>query len=146
MSVEEVKSAIEAKLGAGAAAAADYASKGYHLEVVMRPAKVVPLAEAMSGAGLYLEDVTAVDWLAEGQMEILYHYASYAGACRVIGRCRIGRHGADKVPSISAVYQGANWHEREVFDMFGVGFSGHPDLKRLLLPEDADFHPLRKDF
>lgn len=145
MSVEETKSAIEARLGAGAAAAADYATKGYHLEVGLAPAQVVALAEAMSEAGLYLEDVTCVDWLAERQFEVVYHYASFAAPCRVIGRCRIERD-AEKVPSISAVYQGANWHEREVFDLFGVKFTGHPDLKRILLPEDATIHPLRKDF
>jgi len=145
MSVEEIGSAIEAKLGAGVAAPADYATKGYHLEVKLKPAQVTSLAEMMSQAGLYLEQVTAVDWLAQAQMEILYHYASFWEPCRVIGRCRIARD-TEKVPSIAAIYQGADWHEREVFDMFGVRFTGHPDLKRLLLPEDADFHPLRKDF
>jgi NADH-quinone oxidoreductase subunit C len=133
MSVEEVKSAIEARLGANAATDADYAARGYHLEVKMRPSQVVSLAEAMKDAGLYLEDVTAVDWLADNEFEILYHYASFAEPCRVAGRCRIGRD-AEKMPSISAIYQGANWHERELFDMFGMGFTGHPDLKRLLLP------------
>lgn len=145
MAIDKAKSAIEAKLGEGAAAAADYATKGYHLEVALKPAQVNLLAEAMSEAGLYLEDVTAVDWLAEEQMEILYHYASYMGPCRVIGRCRVDRF-TGKVPSIAAQYQGADWHEREVFDMFGIRFSGHPDLKRILLPEDATIHPLRKDF
>jgi NADH-quinone oxidoreductase subunit C len=145
MSVEEVKSAIEAKLGAGAAAEIDYAAKGWHLEVKMKPAQVTRLAQAMSETGLYLEQVTCVDWLAERQFEVIYHYASFAGPCRVMGRCRIERD-VEKVPSITALYQGADWHEREVFDMFGVKFTGHPDLKRLLLPEDATIHPLRKDF
>ncbi|MFH0810474.1 MAG: NADH-quinone oxidoreductase subunit C [Pseudomonadota bacterium] len=145
MSVEELKSAIDERLGAGAAAATDYAARGYHVEVRMNPAQVVPLAEAMNSSGLYLEDVTAVDWLADGQMDILYHYASFSESLRVAGRCAISRFGGN-VPSICGIYQGANWHEREVFDLFGVGFTGHPDLKRILLPDDADFHPLRKDF
>jgi len=51
-----------------------------------------------------------------------------------------------EVPTISHIYQGANWHERETHDFFGIKFIGHPDLSPLLLPEDADFHPLRKDF
>jgi NADH-quinone oxidoreductase subunit C len=145
MSVEQVKGLIEARLGAGAAADGNYAVTGCHLSVAMQPEQVRALAEAMTEAGLYLEDVTAVDRLAEGHMEILYHYASYREPLRVAGRTRVDRFG-QKVASISDIYQGANWHEREVFDMFGVPFTGHPDLKRILLPEDADFHPLRKDF
>jgi len=145
MSVEQTKSAIEAKVGQGVAAEADYATKGSHLEVKVKPSQVVSLAQAMSEAGLYLEDVTCVDWLADRQMEILYHYASFSEPCRVTARCRIERD-AQSVPSISAIYQGANWHEREIFDLFGVKFTGHPDLKRILLPEDATIHPLRKDF
>jgi len=50
------------------------------------------------------------------------------------------------VPTISAVFPGANWHERETHDFFGIRFAGHPNLIPLLLPEDADYHPLRKDF
>jgi len=50
------------------------------------------------------------------------------------------------LPTISSVHPGANWHERETHDFFGVQFTGHPDMSPLLLPEDADFHPLRKDF
>ena len=50
------------------------------------------------------------------------------------------------VPSVSAVTPAANWFEREIFDMFGLSFEGHPQLERILLPEDADFHPLLKDF
>ena len=60
-------------------------------------------------------------------------------------RSRIDRNNPE-IPTISHIYQGANWHERETHDFFGIIFSGHPNLEPLLLPEDADFHPLLKDF
>jgi NADH-quinone oxidoreductase subunit C len=59
---------------------------------------------------------------------------------------RVPLEGGESVPTISGAYDAALWYEREVFDLFGIRFDGHPDLRRLLLPEDADFHPLRKGF
>jgi NADH-quinone oxidoreductase subunit C len=64
---------------------------------------------------------------------------------RIVIRVRVSRENPE-LPSISKIFGGANWHEREAHDMFGFVFSGHPDLSPLLLPEDATFHPLRKDF
>lgn len=78
-------------------------------------------------------------------MEVVYDFAHYQENCRVVVRTRISRE-TPELPTISSVYQGANWHERETHDFYGIRFTGHPDLSPLLLPEDADFHPLRKDF
>jgi len=145
MSVEEMKAALSAAVSAGVVSEADYKARGYHLEVALAPEQVRKFAEASLAGKLYLEDVTAVDWMADGQMEVLYHLCSFDEPLRVIGRCRIDRFGQG-VPTISDIYEGANWHERETHEMYGIGFTGHPYLKQLLLPEDADFHPLRKDF
>ncbi|MDH4321229.1 MAG: NADH-quinone oxidoreductase subunit C, partial [Desulfobulbaceae bacterium] len=79
------------------------------------------------------------------EMEVVYDFAHYQENCRVVVRTRIPRD-TPELPTISAIYPGANWHERETHDFFGIRFLGHPDLTPLLLPEDADFHPLLKDF
>ncbi len=82
---------------------------------------------------------------AEDQFEVVYDFNHYEALCRVTMRVRVVRS-TPEVPTISEIYPGANWHERETHDFFGIVFTGHPDLSPLLLPEDADFHPLRKDF
>jgi NADH-quinone oxidoreductase subunit C len=80
------------------------------------------------------------------KFEVVYDYNRTDGElCRVVVRCRIARDNPE-IPTISALIPGADWHERETHDFFGIVFTDHPDLSPLLLPEDADFHPLRKDF
>ena len=123
----------------------DYAVKGYHLEVTLAPGQVVAAAELLESHGFVLELVTGVDWIAEQQMEVVYDYFHPEGAFRVAARTRIPR-GHAEVPTISRVYAGANWHERETHEFLGIHFTGHPNLTPLLLPEDALYHPLRKDF
>jgi len=123
----------------------DYRAKGYHLDAALPPEKVVAAAEILSRHGFFIEAVTGVDWIDEGQMEVVYDFNHFDELCRVVIRSRLER-GKPEVPTISHIYQGANWHERETHDFFGIKFIGHPDLSPLLLPEDADFHPLRKDF
>ena len=78
-------------------------------------------------------------------LEAVYDFNHYEGLCRVTIRTRMPRSKPD-VPSITQIYPGANWHERETHDFFGINFVGHPYLVPLLLPEDADYHPLLKDF
>jgi len=123
----------------------DYRTRGFHLDVTVAPAQVVAAAEILDRAGFFIEAVTGVDWLAEHQMEVVYDFNHMAELCRVAVRTRLDR-ARPEVPTISAVFPGANWHERETHDFFGIVFTGHPDLSPLLLPEDADFHPLLKDF
>lgn len=83
--------------------------------------------------------------LPEDVLEAVYDFNHYEGLCRVTIRTRVPRS-KPEVPSISRIYPGANWHERETHDFFGIIFVGHPYLVPLLLPEDADYHPLLKDF
>lgn len=83
--------------------------------------------------------------LAEDVLEAVYDFNHYETLCRVVLRTRVPRS-KPEIPTISQIYPGANWHERETHDFFGIIFVGHPYLAPLLLPEDADFHPLLKDF
>ncbi len=124
----------------------DYDRHGVHLDVLCDPQQVVAAAEILDQAGFFIEAITGVDWLKEDQMEVIYDYNRNDGQlCRVVVRTRIPR-AEPELPSIANVYPGANWHERETYDFFGIHFLGHPDLTRILLPEDADFYPLLKDF
>ena len=123
----------------------DYAAKGYHCEATVSPDEVVTVAELLAKEGLALDTITGVDWMAEGQMEVVYDYFHPAKALRVVVRTRIPRD-QPEIATIQKVFPGANWHERETHDFFGIRFLGHPDLTPFLLPEDADFHPLRKDY
>jgi len=123
----------------------EHAAKGYDLEVTVAPTAVVMAAEIMDRAGFALDAITGVDWIAQEQMEVVYDYFHPTAPGRVAVRTRVPR-ARPEVPTIAAVYPGANWHERETHDFFGLVFAGHPDLSPFLLPEDATFHPLRKDY
>ncbi len=123
----------------------DYAARGYHCEATVSPDQVVAVAEQLDKEGLALDTITGVDWITEGQMEVVYDYFHPAKALRVVVRTRIPRDNPE-LPTIHKVFPGANWHERETHDFFGIRFLGHPDLSPFLLPEDATFHPLRKDY
>ncbi len=92
-----------------------------------------------------LSSVTAVDrYPAEPRFELVYHLHSVERNQRVRLKCRVS--GAEPaIESVTSVWRGANWYEREVFDLFGIRFPNHPDL-RIMMPDDWDGHPLRKDY
>ncbi len=97
------------------------------------------------GAYAMLTDETAADYpKREKRFDIIYHLYSFQGNNRL--RLRVQASANEKIPSVTGVWPGANWLEREIFDMFGVVYEGHPDMKRLLLPEEWVGHPLRKDY
>ena len=93
-----------------------------------------------------LSSVTAVDrYPAEPRFEVVYHLHSVESKSRVRLKCRI-RGDNPEIESVTSVWRAANWYEREVFDLFGIRFTGHPDLRRIMLPDEWEGHPLRKDY
>lgn len=94
----------------------------------------------------FFEDLTAVDWHpAAPRFQLSYHLLSHSYKERI--RLRVMVDEADlSVDSITPVWPGANFYEREVFDLFGVRFHQHPDLRRIMMPDDWEGHPLRKDY
>ena len=93
----------------------------------------------------YCVDVTAVDWKDRApRFDVVYHFYSFSKNDRIRVKCGVAD--GEEVPSIAAVFLAANWCERETWDMFGIPFSGHPDLRRILTWEGFHGHPLRKDF
>ena len=93
-----------------------------------------------------LAEVTAVDfWPREPRYEVVYTFVSIAHRHRLRVKVRLGATDAH-VATLSGLWPAANWLEREVWDLFGIEFDGHPDPRRLLMPEDWEGHPLRKDY
>jgi len=79
------------------------------------------------------------------RFEVVYHLASLSHGHRIVLKAIVPRDDPH-IASVAAIYPTANWHERETYDLMGIVFDGHPDLRRILLPDDWEGHPLRKDY
>ncbi len=91
-------------------------------------------------------DLCGVDmYRPEGRFEVVYHLYSLKNKCYVRLKVRVDEDNP-VVETVCFVWPGANWHERETFDMFGISFTGHPDLRRMYMPEEYEYFPLRKDY
>ena len=133
--------------GVSASSEQDSATRGYHGEHEAAPEAMPEVAALFRDAGYHLENLTCLDQRAVEEMgyfSIVYQFGRYDELDRQVVRAKL----TDDRPatSIANVFPGADWYEREVFDMHGVGVEGHPDLKRILMPLDYVGHPLRKDF
>jgi NADH-quinone oxidoreductase subunit C len=93
----------------------------------------------------YLVNLTGVDLKAEDALQVVYHLYSYRHRHPLVLKVK-ARRDDPKVPTVEGVWKAANWQEREAYDLVGIVFTGHSDLRRLLMPEDWVGYPLRKDF
>jgi NADH-quinone oxidoreductase subunit C len=118
------------------------------LTLEIAPEKIVDVCRLLKNEHRFarLSTVTGVDWYPqEPRFEVVYHLHSPERNERLRLKCRLpGAH--PEIDSVAVVWRGANWYERETFDLFGIRFRNHPDLRRIMLPEEWEGHPLRKDY
>lgn len=91
----------------------------------------------------YLMCLSGVDY--KGKLGVVYHLLSMTHKHKIVLKVEVPTD-APNVPSVESIWKTANWHEREAFDLYGINFIGHPDLRRILLPYDWEGYPLRKDY
>ena len=92
------------------------------------------------------EDVTAIDWARrKNRFTIVYHIFSLKNKFRLVVKADVDESDCN-IDTVSSVWRSANWPERETYDMYGIHFNNHPDLRRMYMPEEFEYHPLRKDF
>jgi len=135
---------LKGQYGSGIREASTYLGQNY---LVVEPSIVLELLQILRDGEQfdYCVDITAVHYpQRDKQFDLLWILYSFPKNERV--RVKIMVADGESVPSVTAVWATANWLEREVFDMFGIRFGGHPDLKRILLPDGWKGHPLRKDY
>jgi len=110
--------------------------------------RLLDVCEALLGHEFelpYLSFVSAIDRPESGEFEVLYHLYSFETKEELALKVRVPRD-APTVVSVAGIWDGANWHEREAYDLFGIVFEGHPNLRRIMMTDDWVGHPLRKDY
>ena len=117
------------------------------LTVAVTPAYLLEVARALKEEERFkfefLSDLTGID-CGSGNLEVVYHLLSLLHKQRL--RLKVKTDGGSKLPSVVSIWPTANWHERESYDLLGIVFEGHPDLKRIITPDGFTGHPLRKDY
>jgi len=145
MTLEEIKTLIQEKYGLSLER---YSGKGTPA-LQVAPEQLVPLCKALlydEATYLdFLQCISAVDLPEQEKMELHYQFYSFPKQFSLTLVVETPRT-SPEVPSLASLYGAAEWHEREAYDLFGIHFKEHPDLRRILLPDDWEGHPLRKDY
>jgi NADH-quinone oxidoreductase subunit C len=138
---------VSALIAAGPSILTDARWDRDEMTLTIAPEAIVAAGFAVQKAGYnFLEDVTAVDWFpASPRFQVSYHIVSHSLKERIRLRVML-EEDSPSVETITAVWPSANYYEREVFDLFGIRFDGHPNLRRIMMPEEWSGHPLRKDY
>ncbi len=138
---------LAAKLGDAVHSFTTDGTKDPYFKVV--PEKILDVAKVLRDDPElrfdFLHNVTAVDWLKQNRIDVVYHLWSYPKKHGIVMKAELPRD-KPRVPSVVSIWNAADWNEREQFDLFGVEFTGHPDLRRIMLPDDWPGHPMRKDY
>jgi NADH-quinone oxidoreductase subunit C len=146
MILEEVCTKLQAQFGDAVSALST--TKGDRF-VVVQADKIVAVCQFLkSTPGLefdYCQDITAIDWPARNRIEVVYHLYSLVHKHGLVLKTEADR-AAPSTATVEGVWKAATWLEREIYDLFGVNFVGHSDLRRILLPDDWVGFPLRKDY
>jgi NADH-quinone oxidoreductase subunit C len=142
MSLEDLREKLSKVVEPSAILSKDYEKSGCILEIKASADQVEAVAQAARAADFFLESITAADFTNGPQL--IYHFNFCGEISRTQVRVQLTR--GESLPTISNIYDAALWYEREIFDLFGIRFNNHPDLRRILLPDDADFHPLLKEY
>ena len=139
--------AVKAILAWDPAALVDARFDRGELTLTIAKESICAAAASVQSAGYnFLDDLTAVDWFpASPRFQVSYHILSHTYKEYI--RLRVLLDGVNPVvETMTSVWRSANYYEREVFDLFGIHFEGHPNLRRILMPDDWEGHPLRKDY
>jgi NADH-quinone oxidoreductase subunit C len=146
LDAEQIHAQLRAKFGA---AVSDLAGTGRDASTTVTPAAIADVGHFLKSEPALafdcLSNLSGVDYPKRGVIQVVYHLFSYKHRHWCVLKVDAVRDNP-VVPTLTGLWSIADWLEREVFDLLGVVFEGHPDLRRLLMPEDWPGHPLRKDF
>jgi NADH-quinone oxidoreductase subunit C len=146
MTTNEIHERLTAKFGDAVGPLSEPKLDPFCVVKADRIAEIARYLKTTPGIELdFCEDVAGVDWPKRNVIEVVYHLFSYNHRHGIVLKVEADR-AAPVVPSVEGVWKAANWMEREIYDLLGVTFTGHPDLRRILLPDDWEGHPLRKDW